>query len=107
MDRHHPAGKNNNPATVQIPANDHRAELTRMQMDWPKETRENLDQSPLLRCAANVRGYMDMQRYSEERFLQTTANDLEEFNAEMTEFLGSKWWQKLRDGSGRDGDPND
>src|SRR5437764_1401976 len=41
MDKHHIAGKANDPATVSVPVNDHRAELNTAQYDWPKGTLEN------------------------------------------------------------------
>ncbi len=47
-DNHHPAGRANNPATIRVPVNDHRAELSPAQYDWPRETLENPDRSPLL-----------------------------------------------------------
>jgi hypothetical protein len=98
MDKHHVAGKNNHPATVEIPVNDHRAELTRAQKDWPTRTLENPDQSPLRRAAASIRGFVDMQSYLIERFLSIQPENLEKLDAEMTEMLGAKWWQKLRKG---------
>src|SRR4051812_1449102 len=42
-DKHHFAGEANNPITVDIPVNDHVAELNAAQKDWPKETLENKD----------------------------------------------------------------
>ena len=45
MDDHHPAMKANNPATIPVPVNDHRAVLNVAQDDWPKDTRENIDGS--------------------------------------------------------------
>src|SRR5579864_2307082 len=43
MDNHHFAGEANNPLTVPVPVNDHRAELSVAQYDWPLKTRENPD----------------------------------------------------------------
>jgi len=60
MDSHHPFGKANDPeTTTPTPVNDHRAELSKAQEDWPKRTRENPDGSPLLRAAACVRGFVE------------------------------------------------
>src|SRR5438132_805039 len=47
-DDHHFAGEANHPATIPLPVNDHRAELSTAQYDWPKKTRENPDGCPLL-----------------------------------------------------------
>src|SRR6059036_3040653 len=55
MDDHHIAGKANSPITIGIPVNDHRAELTVAQQDWPRETLENPDGSPLRAGAASIR----------------------------------------------------
>lgn len=55
-DKHHVAGKNNSPVTVTVPVNDHRAEFSVMQQDWPKKTLENKKDSPLLAVAASIRG---------------------------------------------------
>src|SRR5438552_1170384 len=43
MDEHHPAAEANNPATIPVPANDHRAILNVAQYRWPKQTLENPD----------------------------------------------------------------
>lgn len=60
MDDHHVFGKANDPTTiVTVPANDHRAELSVAQQDWPKKTPENPDGSPLLAAAARIRGFVD------------------------------------------------
>src|SRR2546423_605392 len=49
LDKHHPAGRANSAATVPISVNDHRAELSVAQYEWPKETLENPDDNPVLR----------------------------------------------------------
>src|SRR5579872_578251 len=41
MDNHHFAGEANNPLTVPVPVNDHRATLSVDQYDWPAKTLEN------------------------------------------------------------------
>src|SRR6185312_2651678 len=40
-DDHHVGGRNNSSVTVGVPANDHRAELSTAQYDWPRRTLEN------------------------------------------------------------------
>ncbi len=42
VDKHHFAGKANNPATIPVPVNDHRAHLSVAQSDWPTATLEIL-----------------------------------------------------------------
>src|SRR6266404_7820693 len=46
FDEHHPSGKSNNPATIRVHVNDHRAVLSPAQYDWPRETLENPLGSP-------------------------------------------------------------
>src|SRR5271170_7444638 len=48
FDQHHPAGKANNPATVPVWVNDHRAVLSDAQYDWPEQTLRNPFGSPIL-----------------------------------------------------------
>jgi hypothetical protein len=94
MDAHHIAGKANSPITTSIPANDHRAELTVAQHNWPRETLENPDGDPLLRCAASIRGFMDTLRYFMKVFLLPAAELLECLSAILKAMLGRKWWLK-------------
>jgi hypothetical protein len=53
----------NNPITVPIPVNDHAAVLTEAQYEWPMETWENPDGSPLRAGAASIRGFCDTAEY--------------------------------------------
>lgn len=93
-DDHHVAGQANDPITVPIPVNDHRARLSVDQMDWPKETRENLDGSPLLAAAAAIRGFVDTVVYLLEKLLLKHADILERIDAYLVRTLGRKWWLK-------------
>ncbi len=90
-DDHHVAGKANNPATMPLQVNDHRAELSVAQYDWPKETRENLDGSPLL-AAACIRGFVDTIVYLVRKHLLWIPEMLETLNAFLVKRLGPKWW---------------
>lgn len=92
MDDHHVAGKPNDPTTVPVPVNDHRAELSTAQYDWPKQTRENPDSSPLLRAAACVRGFVDYIIYLLKKMLLWIPEMLENLHAYLREKLGPKWW---------------
>ena len=93
MDKHHVAGKSNSPVTVSIPANDHRARLSEDQYDWPMRTLENPGQSPLLKAAACVRGFVDMVLYLTEELLNWIAEMLEKLDTHLFERLGPQWWQ--------------
>lgn len=92
LDQHHVAGKSNSPATILIPVNDHRARLSADQHDWPRETLENPNGSPLLAAAASLRGYSDTSTYLVERFVLNNPEMLETLDAFLIEKLGPEWW---------------
>jgi hypothetical protein len=91
-DNHHPAGKANSPETIPTPVNDHRAELSVAQQDWPKETLLNRDGCPVLKGAACVRGVIDYFHYLIDKCLVWLPEMLEQLSAFLKEKLGSKWW---------------
>jgi hypothetical protein len=93
-DNHHVAGKPNDPITVPVPVNDHRARLSVEQMDWPKETRENPGGSPLLASAARKRGYTDTSVYLIEQLILRDAEMLETLDAYLVRTMGRNWWLK-------------
>ncbi len=93
MDNHHVFGKSNDPTTtIPINVNDHRAELSVAQHDWPKETLENPDRSPLLAGAAKIRGFTDTIVFLIEKGLLWIAEMLEALNGFLVDTLGQKWW---------------
>lgn len=92
MDKHHVAGKANHAGTIPIFVNDHRSELSASQYDWPKETRENRDGSPLLTAAGCIRGLCDTIVHLVETFLQWIPELLEKLDSFLTNEFGSKWW---------------
>lgn len=92
MDKHHVAGKANSPVTVSVPVNDHRAQLSIDQYDWPKPTRENPHGSPLVAAAACIRGFVDTIIYLLEKVLSWIAGMLETLDALLTERWGVEWW---------------
>lgn len=91
-DDHHPAGDANDPTTIPIPVNDHRAILNVAQYDWPDRTLENPHGSPLLARAAGIRGYLDTNDYLAETLLQPNPEFYELLDAFLTEKFGEKWW---------------
>lgn len=93
LDNHHPAGRANNPAKISAPSNDHRAELTPAQQDWPKKTLGNPGRSPLLAAAACERGFIDTNSYLIERLLYQNPEMLETLDAFLEERLGARWWE--------------
>lgn len=76
-DNHHPAGEANSPVTLPIPVNDHRSILNVAQYDWPRLTLENPDGNSYRRMAANIRGYVDTQRYLSDTLLFSVIEELE------------------------------
>ncbi len=91
-DLHHVAGRANDKTTMPAPLNDHRAELSAAQYNWPKQTLENSDGSPFLRAAACIRGFVDYIIYLVKKMLLWIPEMLEKADAFLRESLGSKWW---------------
>ena len=91
-DDHHSFGRANNPATISVPVNDHRAVLSVAQAEWPKSTLGNTEGSPLLAGAACVRGFVDTILYLIEKGLLWLAEMLEKLDEVLVKKLGPKWW---------------
>ena len=92
LDRHHPAGDANHELTIPIPVNDHRAILNEHMQDWPKETLENPDRSPLLAAAGCIRGFCDTLIYLIEELLLWIADLLERLHSILIERFGARYW---------------
>jgi hypothetical protein len=92
IDQHHFAGRANNPATIPVSVNDHRAILSVAQMEWPKSTLTNTEGSPLLAGAACLRGCIDTILYLIEKGLPWLADMLEKLDEVLVKKLGPKWW---------------
>ena len=93
MDKHHFVGRANNPATIPVPVNDHRARLSVAQSDWPKPTLINAQGSPLLAAAGCIRGFIDTVLYLIEEGLLWIADMLEKLDEFLRKELGPQWWQ--------------
>jgi hypothetical protein len=94
-DDHHPFGKANSPVTIPVPPNDHRAELSDAQQDWPKRTRENPDGSPALKAAGIIRGFVDTIVYLIKKGVLWVADMLERLDAALVERVGRTWWTTM------------
>lgn len=92
-DDHHVAGLSNHPLTVPTPVNDHRAELSTAQHNWPKQTLENRHGSPILAGAGMIRGFVDYVVYLIRRGLLWAAEMLEAADAALEDMLGPGWWR--------------
>jgi hypothetical protein len=95
-DDHHIAGKANNPMTISVPVNDHRADLSNAQNEWPRKTLENPERSPLRSAAAHIRGFVDTVIYLMEKFLLWAADMLELLDTILEQKLGQKWWKDTK-----------
>ena len=89
-DDHHIAGQANDPVTISVPVNDHRAELSVAQQDWPPKTLQNPDGSPLLAAAARIRGFVDTSNYLMQHFLLQGAAVLELLDTNNKQESGQK-----------------
>lgn len=93
-DAHHVAGRANDPTTtLLVPVNDHRAELSVAQQDWPMKTLRNKEGSPLLAAAARIRGVVDTIAYLHKGLL-SVAEMLEALDRFLESKLGAKWWRR-------------
>jgi len=93
IDEHHVAGQNNSPVTIPVSANDHRAELSVMQMDWPRVFRENPERDPIIAVAASLRGATDVILFVIEKCVDTAIALLEALAEYLTRRFGSQWWR--------------
>jgi hypothetical protein len=92
MDNHHVAAKANSTVTIPIPVNEHRAVLSTAQYDWPKDTLENPDGSPLLKGAACIRGTADTVIFLISFLLAWIPSMLEALDSQLIEERGPEYW---------------
>jgi hypothetical protein len=92
VDNHHVFGQSNSPVTVPTPVNDHRAEVSVAQYDWPKKTLENPEGSPFLAAAGVVRGFINYIHYLIEKGLAWVVLLLEAADELFTVVIGQKYW---------------
>jgi len=91
-DKHHVAGENNSPITIEVPVNDHRAELNVAQYGWLKSTLQNPDGDPIIAIAAWLLGTADTIIYLVHKFIVAAAECLETLAEFLTNKLGPRWW---------------
>ena len=95
FDDHHIAGQANSDVTTPIPANQHRAQLSEDQKDWPRKTLENRDGDPLLAAAARNRGVVNCLSHLIDVLLPNT--ELQEaLHQQLVEQHGSEWWRNTK-----------
>lgn len=92
FDDHHPSGQSNNSATVAVFVNDHRAELSPSQYEWPEETWNNPARSPLRAGAADMRGFTETDSYLFALLIIPQAEMLETLDSFLLKRLGPNWW---------------
>lgn len=88
---HHIAGKANSPITVEIPVKDHRT-LSEAQYEWPPETLQNSDGSPLLALAGSLHGVADFVGELIVALIHYLAETAEKIDAWLREKHGM-WWK--------------
>ncbi len=93
VERHHILGRANDPQTVGIPANLHRA-LSDGQQDWPETVRRNVNRDPLLWIAGLACSLRDLLAW-----LLDHCDDIIRFLVELAGTLrgrhGATWWEDL------------
>jgi hypothetical protein len=94
VEKHHVAGAHNDPTAVPLPANEHAAASAHQQR-WPSETLRNPRESPLLRAAAWIRGWLDLLRVVIDRGIGRIPTALERLDLALTEWHGAEWWEVL------------
>jgi hypothetical protein len=92
LDNHHPAGVANDPTTIPILVNDHRAILSPKQYQWPSKTWVNPDGSPIRAGAARVRGYCETNDFLVCALLIPSVEMLETLDEYLEKRLGPRWW---------------
>jgi hypothetical protein len=98
---HHPSGQANDPEhTVEVPINEHKV-LSGYQAQWPRQTLQNPDGSPLLRAAAATRGWLDVLRLILDRTVGWVPRFLEGLDAWLRTSLGERWWDEFLGWDGR------
>jgi hypothetical protein len=94
VEAHHVSGRANDPdTTARVPGNDHRV-LSDLQQDWPIETLRNREGSPLIRAAAEIRGWLDVLWLILTR-LGWIPPFLERLDVTLTDHHGAGWWRTL------------
>lgn len=92
-ERHHPAGRSNDPFVVPNPANIH-ASLSDDQVDWPEETLRNPDGDIFHALAAWMRGIHDTLVHIALK-LGEWAVTLEYMARFLEERIGPNWWKEF------------
>jgi hypothetical protein len=92
VDQHHVAGRANDPMTIPVDVNDHRAVLNVVQHDWEKGILQNPDGCPLKAGAARIRGWTDSIVY-----VLSLGDCVVQMLIALSDFLqnrlGPKWWK--------------
>ncbi len=92
VDQHHVAGRANDPMTIPVDINDHRAVLSVAQHDWEPGVLQNPDGCPLIAGAARIKGCTDTILY-----VLSLADCVVQMLVALSDFLyrrlGPKWWK--------------
>lgn len=96
-ERHHPAGRHNDPFASPPPANPHAA-FSDAQIAWPQETLRNPEHDFLRTLAAWLRFFADTFRYLSEQ-AYGWATTLESYSVHLASTLGTQWWTGIEEGA--------
>jgi hypothetical protein len=88
---HHLGAEANSPLIVELPVKDHRT-VTEAQHEWPPQTLQNPDGSPLLALAGSLRGVADFIGELITAFINRLAEAAEDIDAWLREKYGL-WWK--------------
>ena len=90
VESHHVAGRANSSVTLDVPINDHRADLSIDQCEWPAKTLRNPGGSGLLASAARIRGFVNTVSYLMRELLDPVPGVLEDIDAQGRESRGER-----------------
>ena len=95
IEKHHLAGQHNDSFTIPLPGNDHRI-LTDFQVDWLIDILRNPDRSQILKIAAYVQSWLDVQVLIARR-LRWIPPFLRRLDSHLAKKLGPDWRKEMED----------
>jgi len=75
-----------------VEVNDHRAELSVSQLNWPKEMLQNPRGCPVIAVAARIQGFAETLIHLLEKLILWIPEMLMGLSSFLKNELGEKWW---------------
>jgi len=75
-----------------VEVNDHRAELSVSQLNWPKEMLRNPTGCPVIAVAARIQGFAETLIHLLEKLILWIPEMLMGLSSFLKNELGEKWW---------------